>query len=96
MGGCLRWDWGVGRGEVVGGEVGGVGEEGEGAAVEGEGDLDFGFVGAAVYEGGAEGEGHGLGLGVRVGEIYGYVGTGSQRFVVLDHKSLKEGYIRFV
>ena len=42
-----------GGGEVVGGFVGG-----EDAAVEGEGDLDFGLVGCAREAGGARGEWH--------------------------------------
>lgn len=45
-----------GGGEVVSGFVGG-----EDAAVEGEGDLDFGLVGCAGEAGGAGGEGHGGG-----------------------------------
>lgn len=42
------WEIGAGIGEVRGG-----GEGFEGAAVEGERDLNFGLVRVAVYEGGA-------------------------------------------
>lgn len=47
----LGWDGRVGR-DALGGEVCVVGQRVERSAVEGEGDLDFGFVGVAVYEGG--------------------------------------------
>ena len=50
----LRRDGGIGR-DALGGEVCVVGKEVEGSAVEGEGDLDLGFVGVAVDEGGAAG-----------------------------------------
>ncbi len=48
MAGVLCWDRGVGREEVFVGEDIEVGEVIEGAAVNGEGDLDFGFVGRAI------------------------------------------------
>ena len=51
---CLIWNGRVGR-NARGGEEGIVGQRVEGATVEGEGDLDLGFVGVAIYEGGAAG-----------------------------------------
>ncbi len=48
--GVLRGNGGVGRGEVFVGEDIGVGEVVERAAVDGKGDLDFGFVGCAIDE----------------------------------------------
>ncbi len=54
--GRLGWDGRVGR-DAVGGEVCIVGQRGQWAAVEGEGDLDFRLVGVAVYEGGPAGSG---------------------------------------
>ncbi len=56
MVGRLGWDGRVGR-DAVGGEVCIVGQRGQWAAVEGEGDLDFRLVGVAVYEGGPAGSG---------------------------------------
>lgn len=50
----LSRDGRVGR-DARGGEEGIVGKRVEGPAVEGEGDLDLGFIGVAVYEGGAAG-----------------------------------------
>ena len=50
----LGRDGRVGR-DALGGEVCVIGERVEGSAVEGEGDLDLGLVGVAVYEGGAAG-----------------------------------------
>ena len=52
--GVVLWrDRVVGRGKIFVEEEVGVWEMVEGTAIEGEGDLDFGFVGCAVDEGGA-------------------------------------------
>lgn len=51
MGAVLRGYGSVGRGEVFVGEDIRVGQMVERAAVYGEGDLDFGFVGCAIDQG---------------------------------------------
>lgn len=48
MSGILCWDRGVGRMEVLVGENIGLEEMIEWTAVNGEGDLNFGFVGGPV------------------------------------------------
>ena len=62
----LRGDGRVGR-NAIGGEACVVWESVEGSAVEGEGDLDLGLVGVAVYEGCAARRwyGHGGGNGLQ-------------------------------
>ena len=50
----LGWDGSVG-GNALGREVCIVGERIEESTVEGQGDLDFGLIGVAIYKGSAAG-----------------------------------------